>query len=495
MKALEEGAFARGITAESLMDEAGEQIAAAVRQFFPEPGECLVFFGKGHNGGDALAAARHLAAARWRCMLVPAFPKEAWSPLSRTKFEQAHGCPLGSPEELHRALHALGRGPLVVLDGLLGIGARRTLSGPLLAAAQQIGRIRQEHHARVFAIDLPTGMDADSGETDPEAVVADFTLTIGFAKKGLLEDAAANHAGRIAVLPLTALSAPAVESVSETVATRAALALGFPFRKHDSHKGECGRVGIIAGSPGFTGAAIMSATAALRAGAGLVTLYATREILSILVAGAPPEVMVQPVEDYRDVLRATQDVLAVGPGLGTNPLYRKSVQALVVQWAKPMVLDADGLNITAERPEMLLRCAGPRLLTPHPGEMARLDPSSKGNPRRDIVRAFTTRYPVTLLLKGSRTIITERDRPLSYNTTGNAGMASGGMGDTLTGVCAALIGQGLSPYDAARTGAWLCGRAAELAISCGSESEESLTATTVSSYLGRAFHALRAAGY
>ena len=162
-----------------------------------------------------------------------------------------------------------------------------------------------------------------------------------------------------------------------------------------------------------------------------------------------------------------------------------------------MVLDADGLNIVAEHDTGLLaRCAGPRLLTPHPGEMARLFPESKNLSRHETATRFTARFatarfPITLLLKGSRTIIHEHGKPASYNTTGNPGMGTGGMGDVLTGVCAALIGQHLSPYDAARTGAWLCGRAAEFALR--GRADESLAALDVVDSLGAAFTLLRSA--
>jgi hydroxyethylthiazole kinase-like uncharacterized protein yjeF len=173
------------------------------------------------------------------------------------------------------------------------------------------------------------------------------------------------------------------------------------------------------------------------------------------------------------------------------------VLALIEKAPQPMVVDADALNLLAPHIELLGKCAGPRLLTPHPGEMARLlskgdsSESADETPRREIVEKFTAQWPVALLLKGSRTIIGERGRPLSYNTTGSPGMATGGMGDVLTGVCAALAGQGLALYDAARLGAWLCGHAAEIAIESGRESEESLSAGHLSAQFGRAFKELR----
>jgi NAD(P)H-hydrate epimerase len=157
-----------------------------------------------------------------------------------------------------------------------------------------------------------------------------------------------------------------------------------------------------------------------------------------------------------------------------------------------MVIDADALNMLSSDLKPLVHSAGPRLLTPHPGEMGRLDAAAARRGRRETVADFTERHPVVLLLKGARTLIGARGRALSYNTTGNPGMATGGMGDVLTGVCAALAGQGLSLYDAARVGAWWCGRAAELAVFGGAESEESLTPTQVIAYLGPAGNNLRA---
>ena len=158
-----------------------------------------------------------------------------------------------------------------------------------------------------------------------------------------------------------------------------------------------------------------------------------------------------------------------------------------------MVVDADGLNILSNRISALTRCRGPRLLTPHPGEMKRLFPR-KTKSRAETAKNFCRRFPVTLLLKGARTIMTERGQPLSYNTTGNPGMATGGMGDVLTGVCAALIGQKVSPYNAGRLGSWLCGRAAEIAIFNNSASEESLLPREVLQHLGLAFTDLRDPG-
>ena len=486
MRALETRAFAEGMAAEKLMDEAGAEIAAVVRQFFPEPGKCLVFFGKGHNGGDALVAARHLARRGWKVDLRAAFGVEAWSTLTVRKQREfteaaARVAVVTRPEN---------GGALVVLDGLLGVGAGGALREPVRAAAREINRLRREENAHVFALDLPTGLDGDSGAADEDCVLADCTVTVGFAKAGLLADAATRYVGRLCVVPLAALSARATAGDFSTVATARSLSALLPRRGFEKHKGECGRVGLVAGSPGYIGAAVLCAEACLHAGAGLVTLYVTPEIYPLVAARIAPEVMVKAVASYDEVLAARHDVLAIGPGLGTG--RAEEILSLIERAPQPMVVDADALNILATRPDTLARSAGSRLLTPHPGEMARLFPESAKLSRRATAEDFTARFPVTLLLKGARTLVAERGRALSYNSTGSPGMATGGMGDVLTGVCAALAGQRLALHDAARLGAWLCGRAAELAVFGGAESEESLSARHVIARLGDACKNLRA---
>lgn len=473
MKALEAGVFAAGATAEALMEQAGEGIARAVRQFFPAAGTALVYFGKGHNGGDALVAARHLMGAGWNVQLRPAFLENELAPLTSRKLSEV---------EVEQAFDR--RGPVIILDGLLGIGAAGELRSPIREHTREINRLRDELGARVFAIDIPTGLDGDSGRADPDTVAADFTLAVGQPKLGLVADEATNFVGRLVVLPLQALQAEG----GDEVATGGRLASILPRRRFDCHKTEFGRVAIVAGSTGMTGAAALAAEGALRAGAGLVTLYTLRETHRILAAMVRPEVMVQPLESYRDLLGLPRDVLAIGPGLGRA--HSEDVLELLGSGAEPMVVDADALNILATRRDLLKSMPGPRLLTPHPGEMRRLFDSGDLC-RAEVARSFCVQYPLTLLFKGARTLVAQSDRPLSYNSTGSPGMATGGMGDVLTGVCAALIGQGLSLYDAARLGAWLCGRAAEILISRGEQSEESLAAADLPKALGAAFARLR----
>jgi hydroxyethylthiazole kinase-like uncharacterized protein yjeF len=481
MRAAEEAVFASGISVEALMDKAGAGVARAVRQFFPVPGTCAVFAGKGHNGGDALVAAEHLQRWGWKIELHLAFPEDQCSELTRKKLAAL---------TVNANQPGSSNFPLVILDGLLGLGARPQLRDPIRSAAREINQQRTERNAFVFAVDLPTGLDSDSGQVDPhDCVVADFTLPIGYAKRGLVADSVIDYVGRIEVIQIPDFK-PGTVGDSELVATAGSLGTIFPRRKFSAYKNLFGRIGIVAGSQGFLGAAILATEGALRSGAGLVNMFVPRELYDIVADLAPDEAMVKPVDSYIELLEQENvDVWAVGPGLGTS--RATEIVKIIQQIEKPMVVDADGLNMIAKDVELLNQCRGPRLITPHPGEMKRLFPASSGKSRAAIARTFSDMYSVTLLLKGSRTIVCEKNRPLTYNLTGNPGMATGGMGDVLTGVCAGLLGQKLAPHDAARLGAWLCGRAAELAVFRSNQSEESLLPRDITAHLGAAFNDLR----
>ena len=482
MHAAEQSAFARGMSVETLMDQAGAGVARAVRQFFPKPATCIAFAGKGHNGGDALVAAEQLQRIGWKIDIRLPFAEENCSELTQKKLKALRDATPKSADTIDRAPHS------IILDGLLGTGAKSFLREPIRTVAREINRLRREENAFVFAVDLPTGLDVDSGENDPkDSVIADFTVTIGFAKHGLFVDSALNLVGRIEIVPLPGLR-PEAGAANELTASPYSLRPLLARRNFSAYKNEFGRIGVVAGSKGFVGAALMTTEGALRAGAGLVEVFVPEEIYEIVASAAPVEAMVKPVRKYRDLLEEKIDVWALGPGLGKE--RASEVLNLIENAPQPMVVDADGLNILADKIHTLRTCRGPRLLTPHPGEMKRLMEIGK-MARSGIARNFCDQFPITLLLKGSRTIVCERGKPISYNTTGNPGMASGGMGDVLTGVCAGLAGRELSMYDAGRVGAWICGRAAEMSIFQFGASEESLLASDVLAHLGAAFNELR----
>ncbi len=489
MQAHEFAVMSGGLDAATLMDRAAEGIVRLIGQYFPSPGTVVCYCGKGNNAGDALAVAARLHHLGWTVGIRLGAAPEALAELPRRHLGALERCaPLcGSADEV-QALHQ--NGPLVLLDGLVGIGGRGALRGELASLAAEMNHLRTTAHAVTVAIDLPSGLDPDTGEAGDLTVIADITATIAIAKRGLVADGALAHVGRIAVIPVAGLELRMATDAE--VLTPAMLRPLLPRRRFDMHKGQAGRIFIIAGSPTLPGAAALAALGALRGGAGLVTVCVKQNSYEAIAPKLPPEVMLRVVTAYSEALQGA-DVLAIGPGLGSQ--HDKEIRDVIYHAPQPMVIDADALNALARASVRELRFAkGPRLLTPHPGEMARLDPPIKGAPqltRRAQAERFVAELPnATLLLKGSRTVITSMGRPTRFNTTGTPGMATGGMGDVLTGLLAALLAQGAGAHDAASLGSWLLGRAAEVALLYGS-SEESLTASDVANHLGLACNSLR----
>lgn len=484
MQKLEAAAFARGVSARDLMEQAGVGIASVVRQFFPRPGTAVLYLGKGNNAGDALVAGRELRRHGWCLAARLSCEPDQFKELPREHWEmlQPHVQRWDSRAPVFQA-----RGPIVLLDGLLGIGASGAMQGKLRELAAEMNALRSERHATTIAMDIPSGLDGDTGVPGEDAVVADVTATVAQVKAGLLADASTHHVGRLALVPLDELRVEADAEVE--IVTPELLRPLLPRRSFDMHKGQAGRVALVAGSRGYLGAAVLSALGALRGGAGLITLLAMERDYDLLAMKVPPEVMVRPVGDYAEAMNGF-DVIAVGPGLGAD--HDRAVLEMVHEASQPVVVDADAINALAR--QGIGRLHGPRLLTPHPGEMKRLlaaHPEWLAFDRRHQAEAFAEHHGVTLLLKGSRTVIATPQHLTRFNTTGSPGMATGGMGDVLTGLIAALVAQRMRPHDAASAGSWLLGRAAEIAISRGECSMESLAATDVADHLGAAFASLK----
>jgi hydroxyethylthiazole kinase-like uncharacterized protein yjeF len=482
IQALEKKAFGEGVDGEALMDHAGAAMARLIRREEPTPGLCVVFAGHGHNAGDAFVAAAHLEATGWDTWVRTLGSVEKMSPLASKKSQGLSTRARRLPDPL-TSLPA--QVPVILVDGLLGIGTRPPLREDVRRLTRELNHLRREFNARVYAVDVPTGV-TDEG-IDEDSVRADLTLTVTFPKTALLRDEATDHVGRLRIVDLAELAeradpAPTRPFVSypENLRTLA------PLRHFDSHKGEYGRVGIVAGSRDYPGAARLCATAAARAGAGLINLYVLPEAYPFTAVSLPPEIIIRQVDTYAAIVHDRLDAVGLGPGLGHE--RGPELLDLIEHFPGPMVVDADGLNLVARAKPDFHRWQHPRLFTPHPGEMARLWPT-EGKSRAEILTEFTTEYPVTLLLKGSRTAIGQNGRPLAYNSTGTPGQATGGSGDVLTGVCAALMARQLSCYDAARLGAWLCGRASELAVR--HQSEESMLPSDTIACLGQAYQDLR----
>ena len=485
MKAAEEAVFARGIGAEDLMEKAGRGIAEAVRDRWPKSGTIVAYLGRGHNAGDALVAGRHLRRWGWQMFLREVAPPEKASSLTQKK--RVEFLATGGRTARGRAT------PLVLMDALLGIGASGPLRADYQTLTREINARRETERAHVVAIDIPTGVNGESGEIGDGSVRADVTLSIACAKTGLLEDAATNHVGELTLIALPEILPPSGGACSARVLTTTLLASWLRRRQVDDYKNRAGHVCLFAGSTGLTGAAAMASAGALAAGAGLVSLYVPGDIYPILATRCAPEIMVTPLPDTLTAawLAAIEaDVFAVGPGLGRSPpmAYLEWLQGE----SRPGVIDADGLNLMAGSPgkRRTIADAGPRLVTPHPGEFARLFPEYGDlSGRRQRAEAVVSDFPLTLLYKGARTIIAHQAEPTSYNLSGNPGMATGGMGDVLTGVCAGLAAQGYALPRSACLGAWLCGRSADVAIRAGA-THETLRTTDVIEHLAPAFREL-----
>ncbi len=477
MLSLEQSLFDKGIDAATLMEQAGWGIACSMRKFFPSPGRALLYLGKGHNAGDALCAARYLRRWGWQIEMHPAYPEIEWATLTRQQLRALEAVPQSEPNGLEET---------VIIDGLLGIGARGELRDPIRSAVSAINARRMAQAIRVVALDVPTGLDADTGATCEVAVVADYTFAIGAPKIGLLKSKAVNHVGRLEVIALQDLGV-GPESDARLI-TPQSFPQSLPLRAHDFHKGDAGRVSVIAGSVGMEGAALMTATAALRAGAGLVTLWVSADIYPTVSARACPALMVRPYRQWRKISLDHADAVAIGPGLGL--MSEEAFEVMVEMLDKnpcPGVLDADALNAIAQhRGHHCLQAR--HVITPHLREFTRLAPMSALRPREEACAHFTENNPSVLLLKGARTLVQQRGGPIYHNSTGHAGMATAGMGDVLAGVIAGLQAQGMNALSSACAGSWICGRTAEIIVSSRKQSTHSLIATDLLDNLGDALN-------
>lgn len=465
-----------GISEKKLIARAGRAAAQWVAAHYPPGVRVLALAGKGNNGADALVTGRRLAKLGYP---VRAF--RAWKTVDARAFLKAI-----------RRERPSGRPPLV-LDGLFGIGLDRPLEEPLLSLVSALRGPSLE----VVSLDLPSGLHPDTGLPLGAAVRARYTLAFGLPKLGLVQDHAADFVGDLHILDL-GFPPEFVADVPSTcgLLTAANMASFFASRKRFSHKGDFGRVVVVGGSVGFAGAPALAARAALRAGAGLVHLLVPKSLYPGILPLAGAEVMVTPVEDdgegfftrrslegVRPFLRVAQAAV-LGPGLGLDAATRDFTGALVESCPVPLVVDADGLNLLARQTNALRKARGEVVLTPHPGEMGRLVGTTAAEVQRDrfgVAGAFARRHRVTVVLKGARTLIAHprmvpvRD-PLaegegmsgvrfSVNAlAGNPGMATGGSGDVLSGILAALLARGLSAAEAARAGVWIHARAGDLAL-------------------------------
>ncbi len=470
-----------GVPSIVLMENAALRVVEVIAERFgPLKGKRIaVVCGKGSNGGDGLAIARHLAvrfSAEVSVHLAAEPSDYAGDAAVNYKMAQAFGLEMRLFPDLYRSIDLL-------VDALLGTGIKGGVEGAL---AETIRAINDEG-CPVVSVDVPSGLNADTGSVDGACVKATLTVTFALPKLGLMVYPGAEYAGELIVadigMPREVMAADDVK-VMATEAADAAFWLPARVNGRDSNKGKFGHVTVFAGSAGFAGAPTLSAEAAARTGAGLVTLAVPAGIQPALMARVSPVVMTHglpqtaegtfsaQVVDAALTLAAKGTVAAIGPGLGgaENDDLRKFVREFVSRCPVPLVIDADALNCLAKEPRhgasLVKSRQAATVLTPHPGEMGRLlgtDTKAVQADRRAAAESAAQNYGCVVLLKGARTLIASPDGRLAVNTTSNPGMATGGSGDVLTGHLAALLGSEIAPWEAASIGAYLHGLTGDLA--------------------------------
>ena len=483
MRQVDRRTIEMGIPGLVLMENAGHRVVELLAEKFAPlvRQRIAILCGKGNNGGDGMVVARQLFTRfhpRALHVILLAAPEELKGDAAQNyRMLEVCGCPVA------REIPAEARLATVVVDALLGTGISGPATGAMLEAIREINR--GFPLAQVVAVDIPSGMRSDTGQPLGEQARADYTVTLTAPKPGQVLPPNCDSLGELRV---AAIGSPpelydADDSIWLSLVEPAMFRHLLAPRPRAAHKGSFGHVLVIAGSRGKTGAAAMSGMAALRSGAGLVTVASAESAIPV-IAGHAAELMTEPLEDDRlEAIVENKDVIAIGPGLGTLPETVAMVRRVFAEFPQPMVVDADGLNALAGTEWS----GGGRLrvLTPHPGEMARLCGEKTAEISADRVaaaRALATARQVRLVLKGERSLIAFPDGRVWINPTGTPAMGTGGTGDILTGLIAGFLGQFPQEPDLALAAAvYLHGLAGELGAAA--LTEKCLVATDLLRYL------------
>lgn len=476
MRMVEAAAVAQGLDYLRLMENAGSAAARLIRTAYPVNRKSVaILCGRGNNGGDGFVIARKLleAGAEVTVVMMSGAPTglEAREMLSRIRPTAVTIC--SAETEPYVAASAVTQAELLV-DAVYGIG----FHGKLPDEMRHLFRLANASQAPLIAVDVPSGLDCDTGEWDADALRAERTVTFTAMKPALLLPQTAALCGKVEVLSIGIEPELIMQyAAQQTIVDETMVRRCFAPRPADSNKGSFGTVLSVCGSFGMAGAAFLAAKAALRCGAGLVTAALPRSIYPIL-AGQLPEAVYLPLPetaegqlayDARVLLRTRlpkATAVVLGCGLGTGETAAAVVWDVLEQAKCPVVLDADGINCVAAHIDRLKTVRAPLVLTPHPGEMARLLGVSVEQVQKNRVETaerFAGEYGVVLVLKGHKTVIAAPGKPCLLNLTGNPGMATGGSGDVLAGMIGSFLAQGLEPADAAMCGVYLHGAAGDRA--------------------------------
>jgi len=462
-----------------LMETAAQRVAEKAREMLGEKlldKKTVIIAGKGNNGGDAFAAARHLH--QWGCKVTVA----SLAPEDQIK---------GDPEIYVRILQQLGvnihflyreddlpaleklmEEADLIIDGIFGTGIYGDITG---FTADVITAVNNST-ARVLSIDIPSGINGKTGQVCKLAVKADETVTFAFPKPGLFQYPGAKYAGNISVADI-GIPPDAVNEANlngQLIDCRMA-ARYLPERPADGHKGTFGKLMIISGSAGMSGSGTLAAKAAFKMGSGLVYLAVPKSLAFIYNVAIPEAITLQMQDDdgliMPENLEAlkfisnTMDAVVIGPGLSTKPQVSSWVGTFVAECRRPIVIDADALNIIAKQPHILLERKAPTVITPHPGEFSRLTGLPVENIQKnriDEALSFSSKYNITVVLKGAGTVIANPGGEYFVNSTGHPGMAVAGSGDVLAGIIGSLIGQGVDHENACAVGVFIHGRCGEI---------------------------------
>ena len=466
-----------GIPGAVLMENAGRGATRVLREHFRNlrRDPVILVCGAGNNGGDGFVMARCLHEAGIRSQVFLLVEPDRIRGDARIYFDALRGLDIpvrpltgkGIPRDALRQWQSAS----CIVDAIFGTGLARPVEGLYRKAIEAIETARRP----VFAVDLPSGICADTGKILGTAVRADWTATFGLPKRGLYLHPGAGHAGRIACVDIGIPEWLLDELDVREEILNPDLFVPWVRREPDTHKGTYGHLFVLSGSAGKTGAAYLCSEAALRCGAGLVTLGIPRTLNPIMEQKLT-EVMTLPLPSGDDDPLSSEGLgaikefassvqgLAVGPGIGVNEETERIVREIWVSCNIPMVWDADALTLLARNPDLKGKQPAEIVVTPHPGEMGRLmgKPASWVQENRvEAAKTFAEQWDVVTVLKGARTLIASPDGRLAINLTGNPGMATGGMGDVLTGMIGGFLVQGMEAYDASSFAAWLHGAAGD----------------------------------
>jgi len=481
MRQVEQDCAKVGLSTSVLMENAGKAVAEEVRRILGNINQqfILVLIGPGNNGGDGLVAARHLH--DWGAKVSVCLFSQRPTNDPNLEQVQTRGMTVvdaTDSEGLDRFDELLPSADAVI-DALFGTGKVRSIRSLFLQALDKVARVKKKRPGlRIIALDLPSGLDADTGEVDQACLYADNTITLGFPKPGLFNPPGAERVGEMSVVDI-GIPAYLAEPVTEELITTEWVKSVLPRRPLEANKGSFGRVLVVAGSINYIGAAYLACSGAIRVGAGLVTL-ATATSLQPILASKLTEVTYLPLpESHPGIISAEAakliqqelnhcNVLLLGCGLGQSQSVIKLVKSVLFK-LKPalpsLILDADALNTLANTPKWWQQLTDDVILAPHPGEMARLAGISVDEVQSDRVRVakkMAQEWHKTIVLKGAYTVIAAPGGQSALNLVANPGLASAGTGDVLSGIIAGLMAQGLSLFDAAACGVYLHSEAGEM---------------------------------